>query len=172
MPPRPDETREASVCPGGSSHPPTPPFTAVCLPLRTHFLAGLVAGRTLRGVEGSAQGSRASPLTSPGTLLYSDSAFPVPAATRAVPGPGPDCGAQILREPCAVHVGAPGTVAALPRRPLWKTPRTGFEPLVYLTDHPGVRRPPALSESQHPASLTEDSGAGSVPPLLAGLVSS
>lgn len=132
VPPGPDQTREASSCPGGGSHPPL--FTAVCLPLRTHFQAGCVIGQSLWGVEGGAQGPKGFSPTSPGALLYSGSASLVPTAAGAVLRAGPDCGAQILGKPCAVRVGAPGTVTALrsalfgkPRGPalnLWSTSQT------------------------------------------------
>lgn len=59
--------------------------------------------------------------------------------------------------------GASGTGAALRRCPLWETPRGGFEPLVGLADHPGVRQPPALTEPQHPASLLPCALASPIP---------
>lgn len=83
---------------------PSLPFTAVCLPLRTRFQAGHVAGRSLWGMQGSAQEPKGFSPASPGALLYSGSASPVPAASRAVPRAGPDCRAQTLEEPCAVRV--------------------------------------------------------------------
>ena len=131
VPPGPDETREASSCPGGGSHPLL--FAAICLPLRTHFQAGCVIGRSLWGVEGGAQGPQGfSPhfSGSPSLLRLSLSCA---HGCRDRPE-GPDCGAQIPGEPCAVGVGAPGTVAALrsalfakPRGPalnLWSTSQT------------------------------------------------
>lgn len=54
VPPGPDETREASTCPGGGSHPcPSQPSASP----RTRFQAGRVAGQSLWGVRNP----RASP---------------------------------------------------------------------------------------------------------------
>lgn len=78
---------------------PSLPFTAVCLPENT------LPGRPCRrAVTVGRQEPKGFSPASPGALLYSGSASPVPAASRAVPRAGPDCRAQTLGEPCAVRV--------------------------------------------------------------------
>lgn len=151
VPPGPDEPREASSCPGGGSHPPL--FTAVCLPLRTHFQAGCVIGRSLWGVEGGAQGPKGfSPHFSRGPSLLRLS-LSCAHSCRGSPEGRPRLRGSDSREALCCPCGCPRNCHRSEKRPLWKTPRAGFEPLVDLADHPGVRQPPALSESKHPASL-------------------
>ena len=78
-----------------------------------------------------------------------------PLLCPRLPGPsrGPRLRGSDSRGALCCWCGCPRHRRRPEKRPLCKTPRAGFEPLVDLADHPGVRQPPALSESQQPASL-------------------